>query len=222
MALAASTVTRSPCRSGQPTRKGQDAGGDRLSVCVQDRRDRHGEHDLHQQRSDRPELDEHPSRDRRQVRGRARQEILGGQRREHHPLLRDLPADQRNLRHPVGWRWHGESSECFGPCDDVVGAVGEADDGRRQRRGDDESHDERHDGHREGATAPEARLGSAQHGPRRDRRSSWPRSPRAGMAGAPRSSRSSTPPMVITPRTIRVRSQLRAAVFTSFMAFPVS
>jgi hypothetical protein len=26
--------------------------------------------------------------------------------------------------------------------------------------------------------------------------------------------------MVITPRTIRVRSQLRAAVFTSFMAFP--
>src|SRR5207249_3815316 len=49
--------------------------------------------------------------------------------------------------------------------DDLVRALGDGDDGGRQRRGDDQDHQERHDGNREAPLAPEPSLQGAQRGP---------------------------------------------------------
>ena len=206
--------------AGQPTRKGEDPRGGRLAVRVQDRRDRSRRAGCAPGASRSPRAARAPRNAMALKYGadRAKRSSDGSAANAHHSVaifrpisgICDTQSGGGGTENRVSDLDHARMSSVRSamPMTAVVSGAAMIEDmtsvmAATARPRLPQSAPGRHAGP---ATSP--------------RRSSWPRSPRARTAGAPRSSPDVKPPMVITPRTIRVRSQLRTDVFTPSMAFP--
>ena len=140
MAWADSTATRSPASPASRRAKASTPAAASLAPGVQDRRDRHREQELNEERADAPHPADDPEHDAHEIGSDAGGEVLRSRRRDPLPLPGDLLADQGQTPHQSGRSRHRELGERPRPGHDDLAVLDHGHDAHGDRRHDDHEH----------------------------------------------------------------------------------
>ncbi len=168
IALPASCTTLSPRSPASAPAEAPDPPAARLAHRIHDRRDHHGQQELHADEAEAADLATRTSARRGPRTGRLprRGPPLPSSRTRSRP---PRPARRRpGSSHPVGCDGHLETAQALRPARDLVGVLHDRADRRRERRDEDEQQRERHHRDREPALVPEPALHREHHRPGRD------------------------------------------------------